>query len=75
MLRCVLLNLLTIIQIISLKNPNQKKSRRSRRKSSNTVKPNSDETKDDKVIEDAEVLNEETPAVEENSSRRGKLQP
>ena len=41
-----------------------KKSRRSRRKSSNTVKPNIDETKDNKAIEDAEVL-EETPAVEE----------
>ena len=41
-----------------------KKSRRSRRKSSNTIKPNIDETKDNKVIEDAEVL-EETPAVEE----------
>ena len=47
-----------------------KKSRRSRRKSSNTVKPNIDETKDNKAIEDAEVLEEnpvaeETPAAEE----------
>ena len=40
-----------------------KKSRRSRRKSSNTAKPIV-ETKDSKVIEDAEVL-EETPAAEE----------
>ena len=40
-----------------------KKSRRSRRKSSNTVKPNA-EIKDDKIIEDAEVI-KETPAAEE----------
>ena len=40
-----------------------KKSRRSRRKSSNTVKPNV-ETKDDKIIEDAEIIKEK-PAVEE----------